>query len=939
MARVSDRHLRQLKPFLVGEQPKTNGEWDMHCPLHEDNKRSASLNILTGQWYCHAEGRGGGVLDLIRAKSHWVPFDVAATNGSSTRSTNGASGAPSEKEPLTMGMIEGWHAVMMRDDSALDDLVTARGVHTKTIIDRRIGYNVGGRHYTIPVFGPDREIWNVRRYDLYAKEGRRKIWSTSGWGSPPRLYPYDQLQHDRLVIGEGEWDILLTIQNGYPAITKTAGATMWDYGWNELFKDKLVYIALDRDDDGQKGAKKIARALHRIADVRMVELPYDTVPKHGKDLTDFWNDHDRGDFEALLADAKPWKAAADKATTDDPNVITVLDSFDAHKVGDPVKLQVTIKGKKEPGYSVPHKAKLSCTQDRGPVCNVCPLNAKNGEMDYTLEPQSPAILGLLDERSGSIGLAIGSDVGIPGGKTGTCPKLTIEVTDHQAVEILFARPSIDHADGTQAKDYKNVKITSVGRHDTMANTTVVVTGALYPGPKDQRNEFLAWKVEEQETSVDRFQMSEDAVRQMMMFQPTGRQTPLKKLSMINKEFAAHVTRIVGRPEMHALMDLTYHSALSFKFGGQLVHRGWLESLVVGDTRTGKSEAGERLVRHFGAGEIVGGEAATLAGLVGGMQQIGGKDWTVTWGVIPINDRRLVIIDELSGLHPDEIAKMSDVRASGMARLTKILQEVTFARTRLLWLGNPRHGDMSNYTYGVDAVRPLIGNPEDVARFDLVMAVAQGDVPPEDYNKPPVEGVLRYPSDACHTLLMWVWTRRADQIVWAAGAEDCVYKLAMEMGKRYTEDPPILQAANARIKIARVAVALAARTFSTDEETHEKVIVTAQHVEDAVSFMDTVYSLDSFGYAERSRERLDDIAEAKSNVDATRTYLLERKGLAKFLRSNPAFRRQDLEEILNLDRDACNAVINKLWNSRMVRKEGANVKVEPTLHGILREVRW
>jgi hypothetical protein len=445
-------------------------------------------------------------------------------------------------------------------------------------------------------------------------------------------------------------------------------------------------------------------------------------------------------------------------------------------------------------------------------------------------------------------------------------------------------------------------------------------------------------VTRQETSVDRFEITPDAVKQMNLFKPAKNQTPLKKLGQINRDFATHVTKIVGRPEMHAMMDLVFHSLLQWKFGGQFIHRGWLEGIVVGDTRTGKSEVAERLVRHFGAGEIVGGEAATLAGLVGGLQQIGGKDWAVTWGVIPLNDRRIVVIDELSGLSPEDISKMSDVRASGMARLTKIQQEVTFARTRLLWLGNPRNGGLDQYTYGVDAIRPLIGNPEDIARFDIGMAVARGDVQPEEFNKRLGEGQLKYTSAACHTMLMWCWTRSADQITWASGAEDTVYKLALDFGQRYVEDPPLVQMANARIKIARVAAALAARTFSTDD-TYEKVIIMKQHVVDAVAFLDLLYKMPAFGYAERSKERLDDTQDAMDNRGNIRTYLFENRGLAKFLRSNARFRRQDLEEILNRDRESANAIINKLWEARMIRKDGGDNRVEPTLHELLREVRW
>lgn len=926
MPRVSDRHIKQLEKYLVGEKPKSNGEWDMYCPLHEDTKRSASLNVLAGVWHCQAGCGGGGVLDLIRARSQWIEPGVASSNGRASH-----RGGEEPKEIITMGKIEGWHSYLMSDEPSLDDLVTSRGIHTKTIVERKIGFDQSRGVYTIPIFSPEGEIWNVRRYNLHPTGERRKIWSVKDM-RVTELYPMDQLESDTIIICEGEWDSLITIQNGYACITRTTGANKWNPAWNEHFKGKLVYVCHDCDDEGVTANRRVARSLAPIADVRTIKLPFPIKPKHGEDLTDYWQQYDRSDFERLLAAAEPWQSKDES----DPDVITVLDSYDSQKVGKTVKLQVTIKGKKEPGYSIPKTAALSCTMDRGPICKICPLNSANGETKYDISPDSHAVLGLIDATAQQVGTAIAGDYGVPGAK---CSKLQIEVEEHQAVEILHARPSIDHADGTQTRDYKNIRITSVGRHDTEANNTVIATGALYPSPRDQRNEFLAWDVTRQETSVDRFEVTEEATRLMKRFQTRKGQRPLKKLGLINRDLASHVTRIVGRPEMHALMDLTFHGVLSFKFGDQVIHRGWLESLIVGDTRTGKSEAAERLVRHFGAGEIVGGEAATLAGLVGGLQQMGGKEWAVTWGVIPLNDRRIVVIDELSGLHPEEIAKMSDVRASGMARLTKIQQEVTFARTRLLWMGNPRGGGgMEQYTYGVDAIPPLIGNPEDIARFDLAMAVATGDVPPVEYNKRMDVGELSYTAEACHTLLMWVWTRKSEQVVWAKGAEEAVYKSAMDLGSRYVEYPPLVQAANARIKIARVAAALAARTFSTDP-TCEKIVITKEHVEDAVVFMDMLYGMPAFGYAERSRERIEDTAKAIASKDLISNYLLDRKGLAKFLRSNSKFRRQDLEEILNVDRETANAIINKLWEARMLTKEGFDNKVEPTLHSLLREVGW
>jgi hypothetical protein len=78
--------------------------------------------------------------------------------------------------------------------------------------------------------------------------------------------------------------------------------------------------------------------------------------------------------------------------------------------------------------------------------------------------------------------------------------------------------------------------------------------------------------------------------------------------------------------------------------------------------------------------------------------------------------------------------MSSVRSSGVAELTKIQQERTWARTRIIWMSNPRDGKMSDKTYGVQQIQPLIGNPEDIARFDLAMSVQAGDVAAEEINK-------------------------------------------------------------------------------------------------------------------------------------------------------------------------------------------------------------
>ena len=54
---------RRLLPHL-----KQNGsQWRCPCPLHQGKRESFAVDPDTGTWFCHQEGRGGSVFDLIKA--------------------------------------------------------------------------------------------------------------------------------------------------------------------------------------------------------------------------------------------------------------------------------------------------------------------------------------------------------------------------------------------------------------------------------------------------------------------------------------------------------------------------------------------------------------------------------------------------------------------------------------------------------------------------------------------------------------------------------------------------------------------------------------------------------------------------------------------------------------------------------------------------------
>ena len=103
-------------------------------------------------------------------------------------------------------------------------------------------------------------------------------------------------------------------------------------------------------------------------------------------------------------------------------------------------------------------------------------------------------------------------------------------------------------------------------------------------------------------------------------------------------------------------------------------------------------------------------------------------------------------------------------------------------------------------------------------MDLVISVASGDVDPtlliSHLKTPAVPHV--YTSDACNARVLWAWSRRPENIKITEEATQRILNKATEMGAYYTSRVPIVEAADQRLKIARLAVSAACCVCSTDD---------------------------------------------------------------------------------------------------------------------------
>jgi DNA replicative helicase MCM subunit Mcm2 (Cdc46/Mcm family) len=98
----------------------------------------------------------------------------------------------------------------------------------------------------------------------------------------------------------------------------------------------------------------------------------------------------------------------------------------------------------------------------------------------------------------------------------------------------------------------------------------------------------------------------------------------EKLDDIYSDLESNVTQIWRRRDYHLAIDLAYHSVLYMDFLGSSQLKGYIELLVVGDTREGKSQTANRLRDHYGLGTKIDCKNVSLAGLTGGVDTKGSR---------------------------------------------------------------------------------------------------------------------------------------------------------------------------------------------------------------------------------------------------------------------------------------------------------------------------
>lgn len=149
---------------------------------------------------------------------------------------------------------------------------------------------------TIPIYGDDRKLLYCKYRHL---TGDTKF--TFDKGGHPALFPiYKILDLDKVVLAEGEPDVMRLWQEGIPAVTATSGVKTFNSTLAEKLKGKLVYICLDTDAAGQDEVEKYAKVLTESGANPLIV----TLPPMFKDVSVYFTDGGTKEtFEKLMDEA------------------------------------------------------------------------------------------------------------------------------------------------------------------------------------------------------------------------------------------------------------------------------------------------------------------------------------------------------------------------------------------------------------------------------------------------------------------------------------------------------------------------------------------------------------------------------------------------------------------------------------------------------------
>lgn len=766
------------------------------------------------------------------------------------------------------------------------------------------------------------KVVDVRNYSPYnrAAKIRSRAGSTTGMVIPFDLW-INTNPHTWTIICAGEKDMAVARSNGFNAITLTGGEKALPKILKP-FKNRRVAICYDHDEAGIEGAKSVAAAiLPYAAEVRVCTGFHEVCKEHGEDITDFFTKYKKTkrDLQKYIIDSPvftPEEAAVVSKVTHP--FVTLLEASQPKYVGRVVQSNIQVVATYEKAMPVPttiHATKLNISGD-----DKYNLMQQGETRDWELcDKTCQDVLKLVDNNFTEQQIRDNTReiLGIT--------KIERDVKIERPTKETVYQCNVTDLFEVTTKNPQTIEFVAyvIGKR-LESGKKYCITYKLTPHPfKGQQLIMIILDATEAADSITDFHLTED--NKKMLDQVKNMKGSVHDKVETLSEMAKSYIGYDGYNKLIKAIDLSFHAALQFNFNGN-TERGTLDTLIVTESRIGKSSTAEALQKLYSLGTFVSlaGGNATIAGIIGGSNKVNGSFQTRA-GLLPMNHRGLVIFEELAKCDKDLVKALTDTRSSGSVKITRVSGDLQLpALVRMITLSNVKSSSkniqpIASYPNGITILVDLIGTPEDIARYDLMLVMGETGNRIIDPNWRPI---TPFEPDVYKTKIRWVWSRNPDQIIITRDVVEYIFKKCNELNSKYDSHIKIF-GTEAWKKVARLATAIAGYVVSTDD-TYEKIIVTTECVDEAVDYLISCYDNNTFKLKEYvdNERRYGDIDDdgIKLLQDIYNQSPMTIRQLSVLDKTN----RMNLISATGLDNDMYNKLMNRLVQGAFVKFDGYDI---------------
>lgn len=807
---------------------------------------------------------------------------------------NKADATDSSSKPISKSKVEGYNKAL--SNIQYKYLNESRGFTLKTINDYLIGWagdkkgkTVDGNWFTgrfsIPIPGKDGLIRNVR-YHSNKCDPSFKMINETGYGKPVRLFCLDRLlkeEWDTVIICEGEWDCILLNQelkkfglDTWGAVTGTHGAKTFENEWLEYLYGKSVYFCYDCDEAGKTAAsghvtKYFMNGMRagKFKSVKVLDLGLDGS-KEFKDITDFFIklDYKIEDFFIIANETEPLIPGGvndDEATVEPIEIKNFVDAIkDRTYIDKRIKVPLTISGQSNRVYHAIRSYKIAwCpmmdAKKDGECCS------EDGGECYIPYGHELFIQSCMSQR-GSV-LKELSRVACQNGQNPKIEPIKKVVMEeyfaHQVVKRMVTEKNEDgRFVNAQELIQAPVYVLQPPENIVIGPHNYTATGWIRTDPRSQQAAFFVENLESMEDDWKKFALENESCRKAIQ--------EIKDdwtVDEIIESITYNITNIYEADDILYAILLTYLSPLMINFNGEIM-RGWINSAVIGDTGTGKSDTFNRISDWLELGDSFSILSGARTGLLYAIKQRAGE-WHVSIGRYVQASGKIIAVDETQETTPEDIKKMAIAMDKGWLEVSQVASGGYSTQTRTIFLMNPKRGKtISDFTHGCDALRECF-DPMFIRRLDIAVFTAnRHDY--EFYNRvnKKLDKCREIPDRLFRSLVYWAWTRNIDNIIWGEESTkrclDSATKLSEVYG--YADEIPLVNPQDFRNNLARLSTAYAIldRNFTDDLKS---VVILPRHVDAMVNLIDQIYSSSFCNLRQRSkhskkRNTLDDYEKIK-----------------------------------------------------------------------------